>query len=142
MERKMSVKKEKVKKDTIKEILEEIIQVKKELFLELHSLQTDRALLRKNQSNMAWELVSMREEIAQNLHLIKEEVGEMARCFIENKNQIESFEDALLHIMHNIKKNQFLYAHYPEEWVTDYISIKEGIKFENKFMEEKGAVNV
>lgn len=52
------------------------------------------------------------------------------------EKRIEGFEDSLLHIMHNIKKNQFLYAHYPEEWVHDYLSIKEGLKFENERMDK------
>jgi len=51
--------------------------------------------------------------------------------------KIESFEESLLMIMHNIKKNQFLYSHYPEDWVKDYLSVKGGIKFENKFMDKK-----
>ena len=53
------------------------------------------------------------------------------------RNMIDNFEDSMMHILHNIKKNQFLYAHYPDEWAKNYQALKEGIKDENKFMDEK-----
>ena len=53
------------------------------------------------------------------------------------ESRLENFEDSLFHIVHNIKKNQFLYSHYPEEWVKNYLDIKEGVKFENEYMEKK-----
>lgn len=56
-----------------------------------------------------------------------------------SQTKLEDFEETLLYIMHNIKRNQFLYSHYPEEWVENYLSIKEGLKAENEFMEKKGA---
>lgn len=63
--------------------------------------------------------------------------GTIERAFKENAKRTEALEDSLLHLMHNIKKNQFLYAHYPEDWVKDYLSIKKGIKYENLFMDKK-----
>lgn len=58
----------------------------------------------------------------------------------QGNQKIESFEDSMLHILHNIKRNQFLYSHYPEEWVKNYQSLKEGLKAENEFMERKEAL--
>ena len=78
------------------------------------------------------------EKLLQKIH---EQTERSALSVAKCKRQIESFEDSLLHIMHNIKKNQFLYAHYPDEWAKDYRSIKKGIKFENEFIDKKGAVN-
>lgn len=57
-----------------------------------------------------------------------------------SKKKLEDFEESLMYIMHNIKRNQFLYAHYPEEWVENYLSIKDGLKAENEFMSKKGAI--
>jgi len=54
----------------------------------------------------------------------------------EIRKKVEAWEDNFYHIMHNIKKNQFLYSHYPEDWVKNFTSIKEGIKKENKFMDK------
>ncbi len=49
----------------------------------------------------------------------------------------EKLEETFLYILHNVKKNQFLYAHYPEDWVNDYLDIKKGLKSENEFMDKK-----
>ena len=50
------------------------------------------------------------------------------------EKKLEAFEESLLFIMHNIKKNQFLYAHYPDDWVKDYLDVKKGLKYENERM--------
>jgi len=51
--------------------------------------------------------------------------------------KVEHLEETFLCIFHNIKKNQFLYSHYPDDWVKEYLDIKEGLKFENKFLDKK-----
>ncbi|NGX57211.1 MAG: hypothetical protein K940chlam3_00095 [Chlamydiae bacterium] len=51
------------------------------------------------------------------------------------EKRIESWEESMLFIYHNIKKNQFLYAHYPDDWVKDYNDIKRGVKAENYDLE-------
>lgn len=83
----------------------------------------------------------LRIENAKLLEKIHFQAERSALSVAQSKKQIENFEDTLLHIMHNIKKNQFLYSHYPDEWVKDYHTVKDGIKFENEFMDKKGAVN-
>lgn len=55
----------------------------------------------------------------------------------EVRETLEDFEESMMYIMHNIKKNQFLYAHYPEEWVNSYLDIKNGMKYENEFMDKQ-----
>lgn len=47
-----------------------------------------------------------------------------------------SYEESLLMVMHNIKKNQFIYSHYPDEWVKNYLDVKKGLQDENRFLEE------
>jgi len=51
--------------------------------------------------------------------------------------KINEWEESMLFILHNIKKNQFLYSHYPDQWVKDYYSIKSGLKIENIYMDNK-----
>lgn len=98
---------------------------------------------KKTNSNLAkWEakhLLVIRK-MEKTLQEVKEFTQQAEFLSKQCKDQIESFEDGMLHIMHNIKKNQFLYAHYPEEWVQNYLSLKEGMKYENEFMEKKGAI--
>lgn len=52
------------------------------------------------------------------------------------EKRLQEFEDTLMHLYHNIKKNQFLYSHYPDEWAKNYSEIKKGIKNENVFMQK------
>lgn len=47
-------------------------------------------------------------------------------------DKIELWEESLMLIYHNIKKNQFLYAHYPDEWVRTYLDAKKALIQENK----------
>ena len=107
-------------------------KVKKDEFLEK---------VAKTLSLISSESRRLRIENAKLLEKIQHQLECNAFSVDKCKRQIESFEDSLLHIMHNIKKNQFLYAHYPDEWVKDYRSLKKGLKFENEFMDKKGALN-
>lgn len=68
---------------------------------------------------------------------IKKLLTQGKQVYIDLESKVESLEESFLLVMHNIKKNQFLYSHYPEEWVKDYLSIKEGLKHENNFMDKK-----
>lgn len=52
-------------------------------------------------------------------------------------DKISFFEESLLLIMHNIKKNQFLYSHYPDEWAKDYLAVRKGIEEENSFLDKR-----
>ena len=52
-------------------------------------------------------------------------------------DKLASNEETLLFLMHNIKKNQFLYAHYPDDWVKSYINIKDSVSFENEYLDNK-----
>lgn len=117
--------------------------------------ETCEALVKSYKSHMAdfrkgaeKRLANIEERINKSLKIlessnlffnsvIKKNEEQIRKC----KSQIEDFEESLLYIMHNIKKNQFLYSHYPEEWVKNYLDIKKGLVEENKFMEEKEAVN-
>jgi len=64
-------------------------------------------------------------------------VGRLDRDRRKFMARAEKMEETFLYIMHNIKKNQFLYAHYPEDWVKNYQDIKKGIKSENEFMDKE-----
>lgn len=48
------------------------------------------------------------------------------------RERVELLEETLLIIYANIKRNQFLYSHFPEEWDQTYLSFKEQIKAENE----------
>ena len=46
--------------------------------------------------------------------------------------KIDQLEETFLIMFTNIKRNQFLYSHYPEEWwEKNYVDIKEKMKKEN-----------
>jgi hypothetical protein len=48
-------------------------------------------------------------------------------------SRIEDLEESFSIIFHNIKRNQFLYSKYPEEWwETNYINFKESLKLQNE----------
>ena len=52
--------------------------------------------------------------------------------------KIRDWEESFYYIFHNIKKNQYLYAHYPDDWVKEYLDIKRALEAEvaaqNKLM--------
>ncbi|HUU88164.1 MAG TPA: hypothetical protein VMX17_10480 [Candidatus Glassbacteria bacterium] len=69
---------------------------------------------------------------------------EFAKLFKTMESTLENFSDKLssneetfLFLMHNIKKNQFLYSNYPDDWIKSYLDIKNCILFENRKMDEK-----
>ena len=97
--------------------------------------------IEKTLSHLSRETTRLRVGNEKALKKIQDQCERSALSVSQSKKQIESFEDGLFHIMHNIKKNQFLYSHYPDEWAKNYTSIKKGMVSENKFMEQKGAVN-
>ncbi len=68
---------------------------------------------------------------------MKTSLQELKKTLHDFSLTVANLEESILYIFHNVKKNQFLYAHYPDDWVTDYLSIKEGVKFENEYMEKK-----
>lgn len=53
------------------------------------------------------------------------------------KNKLDAFDESLMMVIHNIKKSQFLYAHYPDEWVKNYLDVKNGMKKENEYLDKK-----
>lgn len=53
------------------------------------------------------------------------------------EERIESWEEQFYYIFHNIKKNQFLYSHYPDYWVKSFADLKEALKYENEMMNQK-----
>lgn len=76
------------------------------------------------------EVLNFHKAMNQNLNVQKQ-------AFKEMKDRFESWEETLLFVYHNIKKNQFLYAHYPDEWVKKYSDIKQGLRDENEAMDER-----
>lgn len=59
--------------------------------------------------------------------------------FSQFDEKSDSLEETILSIYHNIKRNQFLYAHYPEEWDKTFLEMKKKIKEENcEFCKCKG----
>lgn len=59
------------------------------------------------------------------------------QAFKEMKDRFESWEETMLVVYHNIKKNQFLYSHYPDDWAKKYSDIKAGLRNENEHLDEK-----
>lgn len=70
-------------------------------------------------------------------HEAHEGLKEIREIFDTVVQRMESWEESMLYLMHNIKKNQFMYSHYPDEWAKNYQSIKEGAKFENVWLTAK-----
>ena len=80
---------------------------------------------------------------------VEQYIGESIKIYKSIEYKIESFEVAMLTIMHNIKKNQFLYSHYPDDWVKSFNNhkekidiamkncIKESLKMENNYMDSE-----
>lgn len=48
------------------------------------------------------------------------------------REKVEILDETFLCIYDNIKRNQFLYAHYPEEWDQTFLQMKEDLKKQNK----------
>ena len=65
----------------------------------------------------------------------KELLNKIDGKFQEICKTIESWEESLMLIFHNIKKNQWLYSHYPDEWLKNYLDAKKIVKVENKNLE-------
>ena len=144
-------KKTKIKKLTNEKLLEEIkkiqsFNIKKienpEFLNEIKKIHIEA--LNKVEKKFSKQINSALSKIPSYLNSITKTLKDVDSSLLDNKmtvtdmeTKLDQFEEALLHIMHNIKKNQFLYAHYPEEWVKNYLSIKKGIKYENEFMEDK-----
>lgn len=64
----------------------------------------------------------------------KRSLNEITDIFNKIIQRMESWEETLLYLSHNIKKNQYLYSHYPDDWVNNYLDIKRGLKSENNWM--------
>lgn len=59
------------------------------------------------------------------------------RCALkEFEKSKDIMEETFLSVYSNIKRNQFLYAYYPEEWNETFLEFKEKIKQENKEFED------
>ena len=50
--------------------------------------------------------------------------------------KVAILEETFLSLYSNIKRNQFLYAYYPEEWNETFLEFKEKIKKENEEFKE------
>lgn len=64
-------------------------------------------------------------------------IFEIKNAFSNIYERMESWEESLLYTYHNIKKNQFLYAHYPDAWAKNYHDIKDGLKNENEYLDKE-----
>ena len=64
-------------------------------------------------------------------------VTELNESFKTMAAKVEAWEESLYYIFHNVKRNQFLYSHYPEEWVKNFQDLKAATLFENAYMDEK-----
>ena len=67
----------------------------------------------------------------------QEQLAHHNQLFKEMADRFQSWEETLLLIYHNIKKNQFLYSHYPDEWAKKYSDIKQGLRDENEALDER-----
>lgn len=76
-------------------------------------------------------------EVQQFHKLACDQLENHNQLFKEMADRFASWEETLLLVYHNIKKNQFLYAHYPDDWVKKYSDIKQGLRDENEAMDER-----
>ena len=51
-------------------------------------------------------------------------------------SKVSIMEETFLSVYSNIKRNQFLYSYYPEEWNETFLEFKEKIKKENEEFKE------
>lgn len=70
-------------------------------------------------------------------HQTNRTLEKVTHLYLATMERIATWEESMLYIMHNIKKNQFLYANYPDDWVKHYNDIKEGLENENAYMDKK-----
>jgi nitrogen-specific signal transduction histidine kinase len=123
----MTKKKEKPEKDPNKDTQEKSLECMSAAKLDSH--------LKKLHTHSNTLMSAMRAEMSKEFGVIKKgielKMQDNIKVLKRIEKRIESWEESMLYIYHNIKKNQFLYAHYPDEWVKDYKDIKQGLKDEN-----------
>lgn len=98
---------------------------------------SSKASLKKKKEKVSKQKEDNRSELKKEITQLVEWVVKGEKALQEFSSKVEGFEETLLCLQHNIKKNQFLYAHYPEDWVKSYQDLKEGMKHENEFMQSK-----
>ena len=79
-------------------------------------------------------IVKPSEEIS---HQVSQTLERVSHLYVDTMKRIAAWEESMLYIMHNIKKSQYLYSHYPDDWVKEYTDIKEGLVKENEYMDKK-----
>ncbi len=136
------------KTEEVKEEVEQVSENKKKEVKNIHKML-----------NRVQELIEVLEKKSLSMDKNADMVDRMVRMFertsgiVLKKNQdshdalqdefkliqerVKDWEDSLYYIFHNIKKNQFLYSHYPEDWVKSYLDLKGGTQYENEFMQKK-----
>lgn len=140
----MKVKEEKFTAQEVKELIDSLVKdqftlddieglVKKLFTPVVESLNKYFKLFHKNLEKMDEKLDEHSMDLAKTF---KDGLKDYHTTNATFKKTLDRFEESLMYIMHNIKKNQFLYAHYPDEWVQDYQDIKNGLKKENCFMDK------
>lgn len=77
------------------------------------------------------------KELFQFRTMVRSQLEAHNQAFKEMRDRFQAWEETLLLTYHNIKKNQFLYSHYPDEWVKKYSDIKQGLRDENEAMDER-----
>lgn len=78
------------------------------------------------------------EQVEKGNKQLAEIFERLEKSLQENSRKMNSMEETFLIIYTNIKQNQFLYAHYPEEWDRTYLQMKVNLKKENKNLEKSG----
>lgn len=115
----------------------DLIKLKEEL-----EALSDSVLKLKNKANDILDITKKTFEKLENqisyirttVHKDLQEVRSQWQTMFQ---KMEDWEESMWYIQHSIKKNQFLYAHYPDDWVKDYQDLKEAQKFENDQMDKK-----
>ncbi len=137
-----------------KPLEEKIIPIKKEIKTEGKNPSLEEQIKTEVKIPLAQQMISKRlRQIQEEMIKItkkNEATSKDIKDYAERGNlalesvqrMVNNFEDSMLHILHNIKKNQFLYAHYPDEWVRNYQDLKKGIKYENEFMQGKNSPRI
>jgi len=83
------------------------------------------------------EMLHVRKAAEAQLSYHHKLLSEIRQEFADMAARFASWEESLLQVYHNIKKNQFLYSHYPDEWVQKYSDIKQGLRDDNEPLDEK-----
>lgn len=96
-----------------------------------------KKICKENLLNIQGTLGEIEKKQVSILKQIKLELAKLKKEVSEYKSHYEKLDETILYTMHAVKKNQFLYSHYPDEWAKNYEEMKKGLIEENNYLDEK-----